>query len=74
MSRNKFSRGLWIDDEIIADQRLTAGQKMILAMYKRERLRQSELAAYIKITTRTVENAFRKFRELGLLDDLENTK
>lgn len=71
MSRNKFSRGLWIDDEIIADQRLTAGQKMILAMYKRERLIQSELAANLRMTTRTIERAFRKFRELGLLDDLE---
>jgi len=74
MSRNKFSRGLWIDDEIIADQRLTAGQKMILAMWKREKTKQVEIMAHLGLGINTVKRAFRKFRELGLLDDLENTK
>ena len=74
MSRNKFSRGLWIDGEIIADQRLTAGQKMILAMWKREKTKEEEIAIHFKFGIATVYRAFRKFRELGLLDDLENTK
>lgn len=65
----KFSRGLWIPDEIVADRRLTAGQKMILAMFRREKLTQSEIAAHLGLGSRTIEYAWHKFKELGLLEE-----
>ena len=65
----EFARGLWIPDEIVADRRLTAGQKMILAMLRKTKATQEEIAAHIGMTSRCVQHAYRKFKELGLLEN-----
>ena len=65
----KFSRGLWIPDDIIADDRLTAGQKMMLAMLRLKRVRLEEIAAHLKVGIRAVYYAQKKFKELGLLEE-----
>lgn len=69
----EFARGLWIPDEIVADRRLTAGQKMILAMLRRRKLRQEELAVHLGLGIRTVKRSYKKFKELGLLENGRNT-
>lgn len=73
----EFARGLWIPDEIVADRRLTAGQKMILAMLRRQKkthkVRQEDIATHIGMTMRCVQHAYRKFKELGLLENGRNT-
>lgn len=68
----KFSRGLWIPNDIVSDKRLTAGQKMILAIVKKEKARREDMAEHLGFTMRTIERAFKKFKDLGLLDKVEN--